>query len=132
MEIHPLLVQFGGSLAAILALYVLARALGLGASKGLRNEDDVRDAADEVESGFDAERIAIDRKGQSALARDGTGRILIIKRHGNQFAGRILCSTASVREEVDAIIVDPGEARFGKVRLVIDNPGSWVDAINRL
>lgn len=132
MEIHPLVVQFGGSLLAIFALYVLARALGLGASKGLADDDAVRLAADEVESGFQAERISIDRKGQSALARDNTGRILVIKRHGNQFAGRILSSSARVREEVDAIVIDTGEVRFGSVRLAIDKPGSWVDAINRL
>lgn len=132
MEVHPLLVQFGGSLIAILALYGLARALGLGASKPLSDDNAVRLAADEVESGFEAHRIAIDRKGQSALARDPDGRILLIKRHGNQFAGRILSSSASVREEVDAIVVDAGEARFGPVRLAIENPGSWVDAINRL
>ena len=57
---------------------------------------------------------------------------MLIKRHGNHFAGRILASEAQVQEEIDAIIVDCGDARFGKVRLSLENPSVWVDAINRL
>lgn len=132
MEITSLLLQFGGSLIAILALYFLARALKLGGKPRLDNEAQVHRTAAEVEVGFDAQRIAISRDGTTALARDGAGRIMVIKRHGNRFAGRILTSAAKVREEVDALIVDPGEVRFGCIRLSIDNPANWADAINRL
>ena len=47
-------------------------------------------------------------------------------------AGRVLDANAKVSEEVDAIIVDCGDARFGSVRLTLDRPEIWVDAINRL
>ena len=57
---------------------------------------------------------------------------MLIKRHGNRFAGRILSRTATVREQVDSIEVDPGDPRFGTVRLALDDPNFWVDAINRL
>jgi len=132
MEIHPLLIQFGGSLIAILAIFAIARALGLGGKPKLTNEAAVHHAAGEVEDGFAPERIAIARRGDAALARDAGGRIMVIKRHGNQFAGRILTGKARVREVVDAIEVDPRETQFGTVRLSIDEPGYWADAINRL
>ncbi|MEM6475980.1 MAG: hypothetical protein AAF687_07425 [Pseudomonadota bacterium] len=132
MEIHPQLVQFGGSLIAILALTAFAWWLKLGGKPALKNEMAVFDVANEVESGFDAQRISIGRGGAAALASDQEGRIMVIKRHGNQFAGRVLTKAASVREEVDGLIVDCGEARFGAVRLSLDDPAYWADAINRL
>lgn len=132
MEISVLLLQFGGSLIAILALYFIARALKLGGKPRLENEADVRACASEIEDGFDAQRASISRDGATALASDAKGRIMAIKRHGNRFAGRILTRTATVREEVDALIVDPGEARFGILRLSIDDPAYWADEINRL
>lgn len=132
MDIPPLLLQFGGSLIAIFAIYYLARALGLGGKAVLEDDDSVRVAADQVEDGFEAQRIAIAKSGLAALASDPEGRIMVIKRHGNQFAGRILTYEAQAHEEVDAIIIDCGDPRFGKVRLSLDQPAIWVDAINRL
>lgn len=132
MDIQPLLVQFGGSLIAIFALYALARAMRLGGKRVLENDESVRFAASEVEDGFDAQRVAIAKGGVAALAMDTAGQIMVIKRHGNQFAGRILTSEARVSEEVDAIIVECGDPRFGAVRLSLDRPATWVDAINRL
>ena len=132
MDIPPLLVQFAGSLIAILALYALARAMRLGGERVLENDESVKSVATEVEDGFEARRVAIARGGLAALASDDEGRIMLIKRHGNQFAGRILSGDARVSEEVDAIIVTCGDPRFGPVRLSLDNPATWVDAINRL
>lgn len=132
MNIHPLLWQFLVSLVAILALYGLARALRLGGQPKLSDEASVRFASGEVEDGFVPDKFAISRRGDAALARDANGRMMLIKRHGNRFAGRMLDNSARVHEEVDAIIVDAGDARFGSVRLSLDEPGIWVDAINRL
>lgn len=132
MQIFSLLIQFGASLVAIFAIYALTRAMKLGGKPKFASEDSVRFAANEVEDGFVPLRIAIARDGASALASDAKGAIMVIKRHGNQFAGRILTKDAQVHEEVDAIIVDCGDARFGTVRLSITDPGVWVDAINRL
>ncbi len=132
MEIAPLLLQFGGSLLAILALYGLAWSLGLGGKPALRDEETVRLTANEVVDGFQAQRISIGRGAKAALAKDASGRIMVIKQHGNRFAGRLLTESASVHEEVDGLIVDSGEARFGTVRLSIKDPAVWADAINRL
>ena len=132
MDIPPLLLQFAGSLIAIFALYALARAMRLGGERVLENDESVKSVAAEVEDGFDAQRVAVAKGGMAALASDDQGRIMLIKRHGNQFAGRILTSDARVSEEVDAIIVTCGDPRFGPVRLSLGNPAIWVDAINRL
>lgn len=132
MDAQALFLQTGGSLIAILALYFVARALKLGGKPRLADEAQVQACAGEVEEGFDAQRVSIARDGAAALARDADGRIMVIKRHGNRFAGRVLTSSAAVREEVDGLVVDTAEARFGAVRLSIDDPAYWADAINRL
>lgn len=132
MEIHPLILQSGGSLIAILALYGLARWLGLGGSPSLKDTALLAAVADEVDTGFTIEQAAVDRGGASALVKHADGRIMVIKRHGNRYAGRILGKGAKVREEVDGILIDCREARFGTVRLSIENPASWADTINRL
>lgn len=132
MDIDPQLLIFGGSLIAIVALGGLARWLGLGGNPVLRDEDAVKIAAGEVEDGFVAERISISRDNRAALTSDAGGRIMVIKRHGNHFAGRILTAQASAHEEVDALVVDCGEARFGTVRLTLEDSSTWADRINRL
>ena len=131
-DIPPMLVQTAGSLLAIFALFLLARWLKLGGKPVLADHSAVQRAAHEAEDGFTAQRSAIARAGDAALAVDPAGRIMVVKRHGNHFSGRILTSAARVREEVDAIVVDCGEARFGPVRMSLDETGYWVDAINRL
>lgn len=132
MELHPMILQFGGSLVAILVLAGLALALKLGGKPTLKSEADMIRAAAEVEDGFKIARSSITRSGASALARDPAGRIMVIKRHGNKFAGRILTSRASAREEVDGLVVNPDEAMFGTVRLSLTDAPYWADAINKL
>lgn len=132
MDIPPLVIQFGGSLIAILTLSALAWGLKLGGKPSLGDGDAVGLAAVEAEDGFEPQRHSIARKRDAALCADAAGRIMVIKRHGNKFVGRVLSSQASAREEVDALIVDPGDARFGPVRLSLDDAAYWADAINRL
>ena len=136
MTLPPLLLQTAGSLAAILALAGLARWLKLGGSPRLDSDAAIRRAAAEVEDGFVPVDTAYDAEGAAGLARDTAGRIMLIKRHGNRFAGRVLGVHASARAESLPgeynIIVDPGEARFGAVFLTIPAPESWVVAINAL
>ncbi|MEM7703090.1 MAG: hypothetical protein AAF251_14215 [Pseudomonadota bacterium] len=127
-----MLLQFGGSLVAILALAGLAILLKLGGSPKLAEESAVARAAGEVEDGFVPQRSSIARGGKSALARDANGRIMVIKQHGNKFTGRVLAPGSTAREEVDGLVVDPGEPRFGTVRLSLTDASYWADAINRL
>ncbi len=127
-----LLLQTAGSLVAILALAGLAWWMKLGGTPRLDSDDAVRRAAGEVEDGFTPVAAACDAAGQAALARDAQDRILLIKRHGNRFAGRVLGSSSSARIAEGALAVDCGEARFGKVVLDLPDAGTWAEAINRL
>ncbi|MBA4045107.1 MAG: hypothetical protein C0471_11905 [Erythrobacter sp.] len=136
MALPPLLLQTAGSLVAILALAGLAWWLRLGGSPLLTDDDAVRRAASEVDFGFAPIAIARDVKGTAALARDAQGRIMVIKRHGNRFAGRVLSPAASAAIRRDegqiALEVDCGETRFGTVLMGVADPGTWVAAINAL
>lgn len=133
----PLLVQTAGSLAAILGLAGLTWWLKLGGAPLLGDDDRVRELASEVEDGFVPVAITRDSKGRAALARDAAGRIIMIKRHGNRFAGRVLGPAACAviwRDSgvPDGLEVDCGEARFGKVYLDVDDPEAWAATINAL
>ncbi|MCL9983180.1 MAG: hypothetical protein NBV60_08490 [Erythrobacter sp.] len=132
MALPPLLLQTAGSLIAILALAGLAWWLRLGGAALLDSDDAVRRAAGEVEDGFTPVATACDPDGTSALARDAAGRIMVIKRHGNRFAGRVLGPGAAAWVASGQIEVVPGEARFGTVFLSIPDPDAWADAINAL
>ena len=131
-EIDPMLLQFAGSLIAILLLAGLAVLLKLGGKPALADEEAVAHAAGEVEDGFAPARTSLSRDGTAALARAADGRIMLIKRHGNKFAGRVLGPNATCREEVDGFVIDPNETQFGTVRLSLTDAPYWADAINRL
>lgn len=136
MDVPPLILQTAGSLIAILALAGLAHWLKLGGTPLLDSQETVRRAAQEVHDGFETVESACDVQGRAAVARDAEGRIMVIKRHGNRFAGRVLGSGAQARLRKDlgetALEVDPGEPRFGKVFLDLPDPEAWADAVNRV
>lgn len=136
MELPPLLLQTAGSLVAILALAGIARWLRLGGNPLLADESALRHAAGEVADGFEPVEFATTPDKAAALVWDAEGRIMIIKRHGNRFAGRVLGPDAKARlwrePGVTALEVDCGEPRFGKVFLDLPDPEAWADAINRL
>ena len=136
MAISPLLLQTAGSLVAILALAGFARWLKLGGAPMLDSEDAVHRAAAEVDDGFTPSAIARAADGTTALASDAQGRVMVIKRHGNRFAGRVLGPAARAivwRDQgASALEVDCGEARFGKVFLDLPDADAWGEAINAL
>ena len=130
MELPPLVLQTAGSLVAILALAGLAWWMRLGGNPELDSDAAVVRAAGEVEDGFTP--VASTCDGKAALARDAAGRIMVIKCHGNRFAGRVLGLGAVARIEASRLIVDPGEARFGTVALNLPDAQAWADAINQV
>lgn len=136
MDVPPLILQTAVSLIAILALAGLARWLKLGGVALLDGEEAVRRAAHEAHDGFEAVESACDAQGRAALARDAGGRIILIMRHGNRFAGRVLGPGARARLWRDlgetSLEVDLGESRFGKVFIDLPDPEAWADAINRV
>ncbi|MFL0355369.1 hypothetical protein ACI5KX_02730 [Erythrobacter sp. GH1-10] len=132
MNIDPQVLIFGGSLVAIFALAGLAALMKLGGNPVLSSDADAARAASEVHDGFIPERIALDTGGKGALLRDADGRIMVIKRHGNRFAGRILTGSASASANGERIEIASGETRFGSVGLSHPDAASWADAINAL
>jgi hypothetical protein len=127
------LLQFGGSLIAILALAWLARRLGLGGDARIRDEAHLRELAEEALCGFDPVDVAIDRAGLGALARDAQGRVMLLRRHGAHFAGRLLDSHLHVRLDRNLLAVGTGERRFGTITLDLgDEAPAWAASLRRL
>ena len=132
MDLPPALLQFLGSLVAILALGGIAHWLGLGPSPRLADEAAARVAADEAVSGFTPTAISLDRDGHGALMRDAAGRILLLRPHGVHFAGRVLSPYARAYRDGAALVIDSAEKRYGAARLEVDDASTWVDAIEAL
>jgi hypothetical protein len=133
MDVPPLLLQTLGSLVAIFLLAGLAALLKLGGAPRLESDADVGLAASEVSDGFEAAECEASRDGSAALARDASGRVMLIKRHGNRFAGRILTAQANASFRGDMLAVECGERRFGAVLLALEEPAFWkakIDAIS--
>jgi len=127
------LIQFGGSLVAILVLAWIALKLGLGGDPQIRDEEHLRELAEEALCGFAPVEIAIGRDGHAALARDGEGRVMLLRRHGAHFASRLLDAGASVRRDGDALLVTSGDQRFGEARLELgEEATAWADRLERL
>lgn len=129
MNLPPTLLQFIGSLVAILALAGIARWLKLGPEPRLKNEAEARIAADEAVSGFEPVAIGLDRMGCGAVMRDAAGRVLLLRPHGGHFAGRLLTGEARALRDGDTLEIDTGEKRYGAVRLVLEDAGAWARAI---
>lgn len=121
-----------GSLVAILALAGLARWLGLGRAPVLASEADALQAANEAVEGFEPVRYGIDHDGRGGLLQDREGRVLLLKPHGNFFAGRVLGPAAAVTADGNTLTIDCGERTYGAVTLQLDDPDYWADTINRL
>jgi hypothetical protein len=132
MEIPPALLQFAGSLVAIVALAALAWWLKLGPARRLENEDDARREASDADDSFEPVDIALDHNGRAALLRDAAGRILLLRQHGTHFAGRVLTPAAYARIDGEALMVDTAEKRYGGVRLELDDPSLWVQHIESM
>lgn len=131
---NPLL--FLGSLLAILALAGLAHWLKLGRAPRLETQAEARAAAAEAVDDFEPVRVDLDRHGNGALLQDGAGRVLLLKPHGNFFAGRLLTGKSRVERWADQGCTDlhivSGETRYGSVSLSLDDPDHWVESVERL
>lgn len=127
------LLQLGGSILAILALWWLAIKLGLGGDVRIRDEDHARQLAEEALHGFTAEQLAIDRAGMGALLRDAAGRVMLVRRHGGQFAARLLDSHSFTRLDRNFLTVANGEQHFGAFTLDLgDDAQIWASSLRRL
>ena len=127
------LVQLGISILAVLLLALLAHQLGLGGDVRLRSEAQARDEAKAQLGGFDAVEVAIDRAGIGALLRDGQGRVLLLRRHGAQFAARLLDNHADTRLDHNFLTIGTSDPSFGKITIDLgDRAQVWAASLRRL
>ena len=111
------LAKLGGSILAILLLAWTAKRMGLGGDIRIRDENHARRLAEEAICGFEPTDIVLDRAGIGALMKDAAGRHLLIRRHGAQFAGRLLDGHSDSRLDQNFLTIGTGEKAFGKVTL---------------
>ena len=121
-------IQFGASLAAILALAGLARWLKLGGDVRLRDDDHAREIAGHIVCGFDAVNVARDKAGIAALLVDAQGRQLLIRRHGAHWAGRLLDASIDARLDRNLLTIATGERSFGSITLNLGENAQYVAA----
>lgn len=126
-------IQIAGSVLAILLLTLLASRLGLGGDVRLRNADQARELASASLCGFDPVDMVLDRAGIGALLRDGSGRVMLLRRHGAQFVSRLLDSHAFARLDRNFLTIGTGERIFGSVTLDLGEQAQiWAASLRRL
>ncbi|WP_295632644.1 hypothetical protein [Novosphingobium sp.] len=128
-----LALQAGLSLAAILAVWWLARWMGLGGDVRIRDADHAAELAGQTLCGFAPVAVSLDRARVGALLRDAQGRVLVLRRHGSHFVGRLLNSHSGVRLDRGSLIIATGEARFGTITLDLGSEAQvWAASLRRL
>ena len=125
--------QLIGSLVAILVLAAIAWALKLGRSANIEGAQHAMALASEADSGFDPAEAAVSRDGASAIVADKTGRIMVLRSHGAQFAGRVLEPGSTTQVESHTLTVTPADRRYGPVtRDLGDQAQAWAARIDAL
>ena len=127
------LLQLGGSILAIVLLWLLAVKLGLGGDVRILDEDHARQLAEDALHGFTPADLVIDRAGMGALLRDAAGRVMLVRRHGGQFAARLLDSHSFTRLDRHFLTIANGEKHFGAFTLDLgDKAQIWASSLRRL
>lgn len=128
-----LAVQLAGSLVAVLLVFLLCRQLGLGGDVRIRSEDTARRLAAEALCGFAAVEVGLDRAGIGALLRDGQGRVLLLRRHGAHFVGRLLDGHTGIQLDRNFLSIATSDPWFGKVTLDLGPAAQvWAGSFRRL
>jgi hypothetical protein len=111
------LAKLGASIIAILLLAWSAKRMGLGGDVRIRDEAHARELAEEAICGFEPVDIILDKARIAALMKDAGGRHLLIRRHGAQFAARLLDRHSDSRLDQNFLTIGTGEKAFGKITL---------------
>ncbi|MBB3034521.1 hypothetical protein [Alteriqipengyuania lutimaris] len=131
----PQLVQFGGSLAAILVLAGIAWALKLGHPPRIESEEHATALGCEADTAFVPERAAVCEGGAAAILVDAAGRVMVLRRHGVHFAARVLEPGAGAQVEDGALTVVPTDRTYGPVTLQLgEHAQTWaarVDGVSK-
>ncbi len=115
-------VQFLGALAAVVALVAITYVLGFRLSGRISSIEEAAELFRLAPGGFEPASIALDEKGEAAIARDGVGRIALLIQHGSQFVVRELPDGTPIRAVEGRLEIEPVPA----ARLRIgDDAGDW-------
>lgn len=133
MAVPFLAIQLAASVVLILGVTWLSRKLALGSDVRLRDVAEARALAESAVCGFRPSEIALDRAGIAALARDGEGRVMLLRRHGAQFAARLLDGHADARLDRNFLTIGTGERYYAPVTLDLgDQAQVWAASLRRL
>lgn len=125
--------QLIGSLAAILVLAGIAWMLKLGRCTRIESAQHAMALAHDADSGFDAVDAAVSRDGACAIMADAAGRIMVLRSHGAQFAGRVLEPGTATRIDGESLTVTPADQRYGPVTLDLgEHAQAWARRIDAL
>ena len=127
------LAKLGGSIAAIMFLFWLAGRMGLGGDVRIRDEAHARALAEEAYIGFEPVDIVLDRARIAALLKDARGRHMLIRRHGVQFAARLLDRESKTRLDQNFLTIGAAEKSFGTVTLNLGPEAQiWAAGLRRM
>ena len=133
MAVPFLAIQLGASVGLILAVTWLAHKLALGNDVRLRDDAEARALAEAAICGFHPRELALDRAGIAALVRGADGRVMLLRRHGAQFAARLLDSHANTRLDRNFLTIGTGERFYAPVTLDLgDQAQVWAASLRRL
>ncbi|GEN99678.1 hypothetical protein NSE01_15110 [Novosphingobium sediminis] len=122
-----------GSLIAVLLVFVLVRALGMGSDVRIADELEACALAEEARCGFDPVEVALDRARIGALLRNAAGEVILIRRHGARFAARVLSSHAGVRLDRGFLTLSTDDRHFGSITLDLGEKAQvWAASLRRL
>lgn len=125
--------QVVASLLAIVFVWWLARRMELGGDVRIEDEDHARALARQTLCDFTTVALALDKARVGALLRDARGRVMVLRRHGSHFVGRLLTSHSSVRLDRGNLVIATGDKRFGTVTLDLGNDAQvWAASLRRL
>jgi hypothetical protein len=127
------LIQTGVSLVAVLFVAWLVKAMGLGADPRIADADHAIRLAEEAEAGFGGVEVARDRAGFAALVRNGEGRLLLVRAHGNHFAARPVDASVVARLDKNFLILTTPDRTFGSVTLQLGkDAGMWASRMREI
>lgn len=127
------LIQTGVSLVAVLFVAWLVKTIGLGADPRIADADHAIRLAEEAEAGFGGVEVARDRAGFAALVRNGEGRLLLVRAHGNHFAARPVDAGVVARLDKNFLVLTTPDRTFGSVTLQLGKEaGMWASRMREL
>ena len=107
--------------------------MGLGADPRISDEAHAIRLAEEAEAGFGGIDVARDRAGFAAIIRNGEGRMMLVRAHGNFFAARPVDAGVIGRLDKDFLTLETPEKTFGTVTLQLGrDAGMWASRMRDL